>query len=60
MSFSIIDMVNLFGEKGVKFFSTDAGYTVQHACNDLTLVQEVWRLEGSLLSTITCQCTGLE
>jgi hypothetical protein len=41
MSFSIIDMVNLFGEKGVKFFSIDAGHTVQHACNDLALVQEV-------------------
>jgi len=41
MSFSIIEMVNLFGTKGVKFFSIDAGHTVQHACNDLTLVQEV-------------------
>ena len=41
MSFSIIDIVNLFGEKGVKFFSIDAGHTVQHAYNDLTLVQEV-------------------
>jgi Methyltransferase domain len=41
MSFSIIDIVNLFGEKGVKFFSIDAGHTVQHARNDLTLAQEV-------------------
>jgi hypothetical protein len=41
MSFSIIDMVNLFGEKDLKFFSFDAGYTVQHALNDLALVQEV-------------------
>jgi Methyltransferase domain len=40
-SFSIIDIVNLFGKKGVKFFSIDAGHTVQHACNDLTLAQEV-------------------
>jgi len=41
MSFSLIDVVSLFGEKGVKFFSIDAGHTVQHACNDLTLAQEV-------------------
>ena len=41
MSFSIIDVVSLFGGKGVKFFSIDAGHTVQHACNDLTLAQEV-------------------
>jgi hypothetical protein len=41
MSFSIIDAVNLFGAKGVKFFSIDAGHTVQHTSNDLTLVQEV-------------------
>jgi hypothetical protein len=40
-SFSIIDIVNLFEKKGVKFFSIDAGHTVQHACNDLTLAQEV-------------------
>jgi hypothetical protein len=25
----------------VKFFSIDAGHAVQHACNDLALVQEV-------------------
>jgi hypothetical protein len=41
LSFSIIDIVNLFGEKGVKFFSIDAGHTAQHASNDLTLAQEV-------------------
>jgi Methyltransferase domain len=41
MSFSITDIVNLFGEKGVKFFSIDAGHTIQHARNDLTLAQEV-------------------
>jgi hypothetical protein len=41
MSFSIIDVVNLFGSKGVKFFSIDAGHTVQHTSNDLTLAQEV-------------------
>jgi hypothetical protein len=41
MSFSIIDVVNLFGTKGVKFFSIDAGHTVQHTSNDLTLAQEV-------------------
>ena len=40
-SFSIIEMINLFGKSGVKFFSIDAGHTVQHACNDLSLVQEV-------------------
>jgi hypothetical protein len=41
MSFSIMEMIDLFEEKGVKFFSIDAGHTVQHACNDLALVQEV-------------------
>jgi hypothetical protein len=41
MSFSIIDVVNLFGAKGIKFFSIDAGHTVQHTSNDLTLAQEV-------------------
>jgi len=41
LSFSIIDIVDLFGQKGVKFFSIDAGHTVQHARNDLTLAQEV-------------------
>jgi hypothetical protein len=46
MSFSIIGIVNLFGEKGVKFFSIDAGHTAQHASNDLTLAQEVLVLGG--------------
>jgi hypothetical protein len=41
MSFSTAEVVELFGKNGVKFFSIDAGHTVQHACNDLTLVQEV-------------------
>jgi hypothetical protein len=40
-SFSTAEMINLFGRNGVKFFSVDAGHTVQHTCNDLTLVQEV-------------------
>ena len=41
MSFSIKEMTDLFEGKGVKFFSIDAGHTVQHTCNDLALVQEV-------------------
>jgi hypothetical protein len=41
MSFSTAEVVDLFGKNGVKFFSVDAGHTVQHACNDLALVQEV-------------------
>jgi hypothetical protein len=41
LSFSTAEVVDLFGKSGVKFFSIDAGHTVQHACNDLTLVQEV-------------------
>lgn len=41
MSFSTVEMIELFGKKGVKFFSIDAGHTIQHACNDLSLVQEV-------------------
>jgi hypothetical protein len=41
MSFSTAEVVDLFGKNGVKFFSIDAGHTIQHACNDLTLVQEV-------------------
>jgi hypothetical protein len=41
LSFSMMEIIELFGEKGVKFFSIDAGHTVQHACNDLALAQEV-------------------
>jgi hypothetical protein len=41
MSFSTAEVVDLFGKNGVKFFSVDAGHTIQHVCNDLTLVQEV-------------------
>jgi len=41
MSFSIAEVTELFGSSGVKFFSVDAGHTVQHTCNDLSLVQEV-------------------
>ncbi|MBV8133795.1 MAG: class I SAM-dependent methyltransferase [Alphaproteobacteria bacterium] len=41
MSFSTVEITDLFGKNGVKFFSIDAGHTVQHACNDLALVQEV-------------------
>jgi hypothetical protein len=40
-SFSTVEIVDLFKKKGVKFFSIDAGHTVQHACNDLHLAQEV-------------------
>lgn len=41
MSFSTAEAAALFGKKGVKFFSIDAGHTIQHAYNDLCLVQEV-------------------
>ena len=41
MSFSTSEAVNLFGKKGVKFFSIDAGHTIQHTFNDLCLAQEV-------------------
>jgi hypothetical protein len=41
LSISIIEMVDIFGKNGVKFFSIDAGHTVQHSYNDLHLVQEV-------------------
>jgi hypothetical protein len=34
-------MIELFGEKGIKFFSIDAGHTIQHTFNDLHLAQEV-------------------
>jgi hypothetical protein len=40
-SFSAPEIVDLFGEKGLKFLSIDAGHTRQHACNDLSLAQEV-------------------
>lgn len=40
MSLSTAEIAGLFGNKGVKFFSVDAGHTIQHACNDLHLVQE--------------------
>jgi hypothetical protein len=40
-SFSTREFTDLFGSTGVKFFSIDAGHTIQHACNDLHLVQEV-------------------
>ena len=41
LSFSTSAAVDLFGEKGVKFFSIDAGHTLQHTFNDLCLAQEV-------------------
>jgi hypothetical protein len=41
LSFSTVEAVDLFGKPGVKMFSIDAGHTVQHACNDLHLAQEV-------------------
>lgn len=40
-SFSSTEVADLLGKQGVKFFSIDAGHTIQHACNDLHLVQEV-------------------
>jgi hypothetical protein len=46
MSLSTIEVADLFGKKGVKFFSVDAGHTIQHACNDLHLVQEVLTTGG--------------
>lgn len=41
MSFSTAQAIELFGSKGVKFFSIDAGHTILHARNDLHLAQEV-------------------
>src|SRR6516162_5307066 len=41
MSFSTSEVADLFGKNGVKFFSIDAGHTVQHTFNDLHLAQEV-------------------
>ena len=41
MSFSTSEVVDLFGKKGVKVFSIDAGHTIQHTFNDLCLAQEV-------------------
>lgn len=41
LSFSTMEVAELFGKPGVKLFSIDAGHTVQHACNDLHLAQEV-------------------
>ena len=40
-SFSARELAELFGEAGVKFFSIDAGHTILHTCNDLSLAQEV-------------------
>ena len=41
LSFSTVEVVNLFGKLGVKVFSIDAGHTIQHTRNDLHLAQEV-------------------
>jgi hypothetical protein len=41
LSFSTVEVADLFGKLGVKMFSIDAGHTIQHACNDLHLAQEV-------------------
>jgi len=41
MSFSAPEVVELFGNEGVKFLSIDAGHTLLHTCNDLSLAQEV-------------------
>jgi len=40
-SLSAVELMELFGKKGVKFFSIDAGHTSLHTYNDLQLVQEV-------------------
>jgi len=40
-SLSAVELIELFGKKGVKFFSIDAGHTGLHTRNDLQLVQEV-------------------
>jgi hypothetical protein len=45
-SFSVVEIIELFGKRGVKFFSVDAGHTIQHTCNDLQLVQEVLSAGG--------------
>jgi hypothetical protein len=41
LSFSTVEVTDLFGKIGVKALSIDAGHTVHHACNDLHLAQEV-------------------
>ena len=41
LSFSTVEAAELFGKIGVKVLSIDAGHTIQHACNDLHLAQEV-------------------
>jgi hypothetical protein len=41
LSFSTAEVADLFGKKGVKCFSIDAGHTIQHTFNDLYLAQEV-------------------
>ena len=41
LSLSSVEIADLFGRNGVKFFSVDAGHSVQHIRNDLCLVQEV-------------------
>lgn len=40
-TFSTAEVIELFGNTGVKFLSVDAGHTTLHACNDLHLAQEV-------------------
>ena len=41
LSFSAVEVIDLFGKLGVKIFSIDAGHTIQHVYNDLYLAQEV-------------------
>lgn len=42
LSFSTVEAIDLFAKNvGVKFLSIDAGHTIQHACNDLHLAQEI-------------------
>jgi hypothetical protein len=46
LSFSTVEVADLFGKLGVKMFSIDAGHTVQHVGNDLHLAQEVLATGG--------------
>src|SRR5262245_43007213 len=58
MSFSVPELVELFGKEGVKFLSIDAGHTILHACNDLSLARKFSCRAGSSHSTTICRGTG--
>jgi hypothetical protein len=55
-SFSAPEVVELFGNDGVKFFSIDAGHTIPHACNDLSLAQEVLVPAGKEVEIAGSEC----